>query len=87
MGDHVTVSPEKFLGTPCQGSSTTQNHIAIPIEELSASLEAAEEKNPVIDSHVDNIQKPEEKGECRYCKEEDFVSKLESPCNCNGSLK
>ncbi|TKY65184.1 E3 ubiquitin-protein ligase MARCH2 [Spatholobus suberectus] len=94
MGDHVTVSPEKFLGTPCQGSSTTQHHIAIPIEELSASFAAAKEEKLVTDAYVDNVQNPEEKGEetedkgeCRYCHEEDFVSKLESPCNCSGSLK
>ncbi|XP_029125248.1 E3 ubiquitin-protein ligase MARCH7-like [Cajanus cajan] len=80
------------------GSSTTQHHISIPIAELSASLEAEKEEKPVTDDYVENIPKPEEKseaknqkteekGECRYCREEDFVSKLESPCNCTGSLK
>lgn len=83
MGDHVTVS-------------TTQEHIAIPIEKLNASLEAAKEENSVTDdAYVDNdVQKSqekdeetEEKGECRYCQEEDLVSNMESPCNCNGSVK
>ncbi|KAL3000723.1 hypothetical protein AAZX31_09G229000 [Glycine max] len=83
MGDNVTVS-------------TTQHHIAIPIEKLNASLEAAKEENSVTDdAYVDNdVQKSqekdeetEEKGECRYCQEEDLVSNMESPCNCNGSVK
>ncbi|KAL2570463.1 hypothetical protein GLYMA_18G242400v4 [Glycine max] len=83
MGDHVTVS-------------TTQQHIAIPIEKLNAlSLEVAkEEKHVTDDAYVDNVQKPEEKdeetqekGDCRYCQEEDFIFNMESPCNCNGSVK
>lgn len=83
MGDHVTVS-------------TTQEHIAIPIEKLNAlSLEVAkEEKHVTDDAYVDNVQKPEEKdeetqekGDCRYCQEEDFIFNMESPCNCNGSVK
>ncbi|KAK7340538.1 hypothetical protein VNO77_21244 [Canavalia gladiata] len=93
MRDHVTISPEKFLKTQGQGSLTSQHHIAIPIEELTASLEAASIKSPVTDANT-NIEKPEEQaeqtedmGECRYCHEEDFVSKLETPCSCNGSLK
>ncbi|KAG4922522.1 hypothetical protein JHK84_051365 [Glycine max] len=83
MGDHVTVS-------------TTQEHIAIPIEKLNAlSLEVAkEEKHVTDDAYVDNVQKPEEKdeetqekGDCRYCQEEDFIFNMESPCNCNGSVE
>ncbi|CAJ1829276.1 unnamed protein product [Sphenostylis stenocarpa] len=95
MGDDANVLPEKFGGTRlCQEFSISQHHIAIPIEDLSASLEAVKEEKPATDSYVDNNQNPEEndeeteeKGECRYCQQEDFVSKLESPCNCNGSVK
>ncbi|XP_027351413.1 uncharacterized protein LOC113862531 [Abrus precatorius] len=92
MGDHVTISAEIFQGTRGQGSLTTQHHIAIPIEEFSASQKASKDKRPVTD---DNVQNPEEcceesqedMRECRYCHEEDFVSKLETPCSCNGSLR
>lgn len=67
-------------------STTQQHHVAIPIEELSASLEgAAKVKKPIVIDANDEIH--EEKGECRYCQEEEFVSKLETPCNCKGTLK
>ncbi|KAK7394500.1 hypothetical protein VNO78_15029 [Psophocarpus tetragonolobus] len=56
MGDHViTVSPEKLQERPLfQESSTTEPHLAIPIEELNASAEAAKEEKPVSDAYVEN---------------------------------
>lgn len=90
MGDHVTVPPENLVKTPCEGSSSTiQNHVTIPIEKLSASLETAKEEKPVTTEETEekSEETEEQKAECRYCQEEDFVSKLESPCDCNGSIK
>ncbi|XP_004491798.1 uncharacterized protein [Cicer arietinum] len=69
----------------------SQHQVEIPIEKLSASLKGAKFKKAMIDDNEkvceEQVEKNEEKGECRYCHEEEFVSKLEAPCNCDGSLK
>ncbi|KAK7295366.1 hypothetical protein RJT34_18273 [Clitoria ternatea] len=93
MEDHVTITPEKILGNPGQGSLTTEDsYIAFTIEELCASQEAVRDKKPLtVIANVDKVRKHEEQaenmGHCRYCHEDDFVSKLESPCACIGTLK
>ncbi|GAU14163.1 hypothetical protein TSUD_169890 [Trifolium subterraneum] len=71
------------------GSITRQDQVEISIEGLSESLEAAKFKNPNDNDKVceEQVEKTEPKGECRYCHEEEFVSKLEAPCSCDGSLK
>ncbi|KAJ1414852.1 Sec15 [Sesbania bispinosa] len=50
MGNHAIVSTKMFMGTPSQGSSSTQHpHIAIPIDELTGAMEDAKEtKNLLI---------------------------------------
>ncbi|KAJ1406913.1 Zinc finger, RING-CH-type [Sesbania bispinosa] len=87
MENHAIVSTNVFMGTPSQGSSSTQHpHIAIPIDELTGAMEDAKENKNLTDSK-DNDKKTEETGECRYCQEEEPVFKLETPCGCTGSLK
>ncbi|CAJ2668979.1 unnamed protein product [Trifolium pratense] len=66
---------------------TRQDQVEISIERLNASLEAAKFKNPNDKDCEEQVEKIEPKGECRYCHEEEFVSRLEAPCNCAGSLK
>ncbi|KAJ1414854.1 Riboflavin biosynthesis protein RibD [Sesbania bispinosa] len=71
MGNHAIVSTKMFMGTPSQGSSSTQHpHIAIPIDELTGAMEDAKETKNLTDSK-DNDKKTEETGECRYCQEEE----------------
>ncbi|KAJ1419626.1 Zinc finger, RING-CH-type [Sesbania bispinosa] len=87
MGNHAIVSTKMFMGSPSQGSSSTQHpHIAIPIDELTGAMENAKENKNLTDGK-DNDKKTEETGECRYCQEEEPIFKLETPCGCTGSLK
>jgi hypothetical protein len=64
---------------------TREDQVEICIE----SLEAANFNNPNDIDKVceEQVEKSEPKGECRYCHEEELVSRLEAPCGCDGSLK
>jgi hypothetical protein len=67
------------------GDNIRQDQVEISIE----SLEAANFNNPNDNDNVseEEVEKSEPKGECRYCHEEELVSRLEAPCGCDGSLK
>jgi len=54
------------------GDEITIHQVEIPMEELSAFLRQ---------QHAAKI------GECRYCHEEEYIFRLETPCRCDGSLK
>lgn len=84
MGDHFVLLVDRLL---------TESTLEAAIESRNPSkqLVPAENDDLVIDcaSHSDSEIgfSPRKVVECRICQDEDFDSKMETPCSCCGSLK
>lgn len=84
MGDHFVLLVDRLL---------TESTLEAAIESRNPSkqLAPAENDDVVIDcaSHSDSEigLSPRKVVECRICQDEDFDSKMETPCSCCGSLK
>ncbi|KAK1381334.1 hypothetical protein POM88_028078 [Heracleum sosnowskyi] len=84
MGDHFVLLVDRLL---------TESTLEAAIESRNPSkqLVPAENDDVVIDcaSHSDSEigLSPRKVVECRICQDEDYDSKMETPCSCCGSLK
>ncbi|XP_028780485.1 uncharacterized protein LOC114736784 [Neltuma alba] len=98
MEDYITIRPEKLLTNPTDLASRSSgpSHIAILMDEImSAAMEADGSKSSAAAGNdKDKVQKPQEGGggggpraECRFCHDEDCVSRFDTPCRCSGTLK
>lgn len=96
MGDHIIDIPDQQLLTTQgqESSSTTRMDIVIPVVELSASMNAEKAKDPAaidinanVMKHKEEEEEAGEKGECRFCQDENLLNEFEAPCACDGSLK
>lgn len=58
-----------------------------------SSKQHMRQSNKVSVAMDDYLELPDEeqvlgrKTECRFCQEEDFISKMEAPCACKGTLE
>ncbi|KAK1390038.1 RING-CH-type domain-containing protein [Heracleum sosnowskyi] len=84
MGDHFVLLVDRLL---------TESTLEAAIESRNPSkqLEPADNDDVVIDcSSLSDSEiglSPRKVVECRICQDEDFDSKMETPCSCCGSLK
>ncbi|XP_021744974.1 uncharacterized protein LOC110710944 isoform X1 [Chenopodium quinoa] len=82
MGDHLALLVNRLL---------TESTIHAAIESRNRAKEIEEGKDveflmPIEEDDAE-LSSPRKVVECRICQDEDFDSKMETPCSCSGSLK
>ncbi|KAL3825410.1 hypothetical protein ACJIZ3_021439 [Penstemon smallii] len=78
MGDHFVLLVDRLL---------TESTLEAAIQSRNSLKQAETFDEAMIDSDAEGSLSPRKIVECRICQDEDFDSRMETPCSCRGSLK